>query len=51
MRSVTLYVENEYVGADYYKTIEVPDDTTDDEINEMAQDFMNYHIKWGWSEN
>ena len=51
MRSVTLYVESGYVSADYYETIEVPDDTTDEELDEMAQDFMNYHIEWGWSEN
>lgn len=51
MRSITLYVESGYVGGDYYETIEVPDDTTDEELNEMAQDFMNDHIGWGWSEN
>ena len=49
MRSITLYAESGY--ADYYKTIEVPDNTTDEELNEMAQEFMNDHICYGWSEN
>ena len=51
MRSITLYVESDYVGADHYETIEVPDNTTDEELNEMAQAFMNDHICYGWSEN
>ena len=49
MRSITLYAESGY--ADYYKTIKVPDDTTDEELDEMAQEFMNDHICYGWSEN
>ena len=49
MKSITLYVESGY--ADYYKTIEVPDNTTDEELDEMAQEFMNDYICYGWSEN
>ena len=51
MRNITLYVETGYVGGDDYETIEVPDDTTDEELDEMAQEFMNDHICYGWSEN
>ena len=51
MRSVTLYVESGYSSADYYETIEVPDDTTKEELDEMAQEFRNNHIEWGWFEN
>ena len=51
MRSVTLYVESEYVGANHYKTIEVPDNTTDEELMEKAQEFMEEHISYGWSES
>ena len=51
MRNITLYVESDYVGADDYETIEVPDDTTDEELDEMAQGFMNDHICYGWFEN
>ena len=51
MKSITLYVESGYSNADYYETIEVPDDTTDEELDEMAQQLMNDHIKWGWFEN
>ena len=49
MKSITLYVESGY--ADYYKTIEVPDDTTNEELDEMAQEFRNNYIEWGWFEN
>ena len=49
MRSITLYAESGY--ADYYETIEVPDDTTKEELDEMAQEFRNNHIEWGWFEN
>ena len=51
MRSITLYVETGFVGGDYYETIEVPDNTTDEELNEMSQEFMEEHISYGWSEN
>ena len=50
MRNITLYAESGYLGA-YDETIEVPDDTTDEELDEMAQEFMNDHICYGWSEN
>ena len=51
MKSITLYVESGYSSADYYETIEVPDNTTDKELNEMAQEFLEEHISYGWSEN
>ena len=51
MRSITLYVETEFIGGDNYETIEVPDNTTDEELNEMSQEFMEEHVSYGWSEN
>lgn len=51
MKSITLYVESGYSCDDYYETIEVPDDTTDEELDEIAQEFRNNHIEWGWFEN
>ena len=51
MKSIILYVESGYSSADYYETIEVPDGTTDEELDEMAQEFRNNHIEWGWFEN
>ena len=51
MRSITLYVDTGFVGGDSYEDIEVPDDTTDEELDEMAQEFMNDHISYGWTEN
>ena len=51
MRSITLYVETGFVGGDSYETIKVPDNTTDEELNEMSQEFMEEHISYGWAEN
>ena len=51
MRSITLYVETGFVGCDSYEDIEVPDNTTDEELMEMAQAFLEEQISYGWSEN
>ena len=51
MRSITLYVDTGFACGDYYEDIEVPDNTTDEELNEMAQAFMEEYISYGWSEN
>ena len=51
MRSITLYVETGFVGGDYHETIEVPDDTTDEELMEIAQEFMQEYVSYGWTEN
>lgn len=51
MRSITLYVETGFVGGDSYETIEVSDNTTDEELMEIAHEFMEEHISYGWSEN
>ena len=51
MRSITLYVETGFLGGDSYEDIEVPDNITDEELMEMAQEFMEEHISYGWSEN
>ena len=51
MRSITLYVETGFVGCDSYEDIEVPDNTTDEELMEMAQAFLEENISYGWTEN
>ena len=51
MRSITLYVETGFVGGEYNETIEVPDDTTDEELMEIAQEFMQEYVSYGWTEN
>ena len=51
MRRITLYVETGFVGGDYCETIAVPDDTTDEELMEIAQEFMQENVSYGWTEN
>ena len=51
MRSITLYVDTGVVCGDHYEDIEVPDNTTDEELNEIAQEFMEEYVSYGWTEN
>ena len=45
---IRLWIETGYVGADYDEIIEVPDDTTDEELWEYAEDFVWEKISHGW---
>lgn len=45
---VKLYVETGYVGCDYDEYIDVPDDTPEDELNDMAHELMLDNINWGF---
>ena len=38
------------VGCEIDDVIEVDDDTTDDEINDMQQDWLSNHTDGGWEE-
>lgn len=50
MRKIKFYVEAGYCGANYSEVIEVDDNTTDDELNSMAFDYMQNYIGYGWEE-
>ena len=40
MRKIKLWVETGFVGGEYEDFIEVEDDTTEEELNELAEQFM-----------
>ena len=50
MRKIKLWVETGFVGGEYEDFIEVEDDTTEEELNELAEQFMWECIGCGWSE-
>lgn len=50
MRKIKLYIETGYCGANYSEVVEVDDDTTDDELNRAAFDYMQDYIDYGWEE-
>lgn len=50
MRKIKLYVETGYCGASYSEVIEVDDNTTSDELDSMAFDYMQNYIGYGWEE-
>ena len=50
MKKITFYIETGFVGADYEITQEFDDDIRESELDEFAEDFLNYHINYGWFE-
>lgn len=50
MRKIKLWVETGIVGGEHEDIIEVEDDTTEEELNEMALEFMWGYVQYGWSE-
>ena len=48
MRKVKLYVETGFVSCKHEEVVEVEDDITDEELDEMVQDFKNDCISCGW---
>lgn len=50
MRKIKLWVETGFVNAEHTDFIEVEDDTTEEELNELAEQFMRESIECGWSE-
>lgn len=50
MRTIKLWVDTGYYGADYDEIIEVNDDCTDKELEEMARELMFENITYGWCE-
>jgi hypothetical protein len=45
---IEVYVALNLVGCERRGTIEVDDDATDEEIEEMARDWLWDHIDWGF---
>ena len=50
MRKIKVYATTNYVGCKSEDTFEVSDDATDNEINEMAQEYIEEMIDTGWYE-
>lgn len=50
MRKVLLWIDTGIVGCDFRETVEVPNETTHEELNDMAQKYMEQHIEYGWQE-
>lgn len=50
MKQITVYLDIGLVGCKREKTIEIEDDTPDDEIEEIAQETMFNMMEWGWYE-
>lgn len=50
MRKIKVYVNTGFVNAKHEETFEVEDDTTDEELDEMVEDFLNNCIEYGYYE-
>ena len=48
MRTITVYVTTGYAGAENTETFEVPDDMSDEEISEIAQEYIQEMTDSGW---
>lgn len=45
---VKLYVYTGFVGCEHIDYVDVPDDTTEDDLNEMARELMMDNIEYGF---
>ena len=50
MRKITFYIETGFVGARYEVTEEFDYVIRNSELDEIAEDFLNNHISYGWFE-
>lgn len=48
MRKVIFCIDTGFVGCDIEEIREVPDNTPDCVLDEMAEDFLFNHIHYGW---
>lgn len=48
MRKIKVWASTKYVRSEDYEVIEVDDDVTPDEIEEIAREAMFELISWGW---
>lgn len=45
---VKLYVETGFIGCEHIDYVDVPDDTAEDNLNEMARELMMDNIEYGF---
>ena len=50
MRTIYMYLSIGFPTADHRDEMEVEDDTTDDEIDQMVQEWTANYIEFGWSD-
>lgn len=50
MRLIKVHLNIGLVGADRNDTLEVADDATEEEIEELAREWANDYIDWSWWE-
>ena len=50
MRTISWNLETSQQGADWNGQIEVEDDATEDEIDDLVRDEIFNIISWGWTE-
>ena len=48
MKKIKVWWDTDFVGSDGFDEIEVEDNATDDEIEEIAKDVAFNHFSWGW---
>lgn len=45
---VTFWIETGYAGCGYEETFDVADDATEEDLENMMQDFLSNHIDYGY---
>ena len=50
MRKIKLWVETGIIGGEHEEIIEVKDDITEEDLDELAIEFMWDHVECGWEE-
>ena len=51
MRTISVYLSIGYSGAEREDTLEIDDDASEDQIEEMVRDWAYDYINWGWQED
>ena len=50
MRRINVYIETTWAGISEVETIEVPDNATDEEIEEEVRDIFSSYCSFGWGD-
>lgn len=50
MKKIKLFVDTGWAGCDHEEIVEVNDNITEEELDEMAEDFRSECISYGWCE-
>jgi hypothetical protein len=51
VRTISVYLSIGYSGAEREDTLEIDDDASEDQIEEMVRDWAYDYINWGWQED